>query len=79
MTDLTGYTVEQRREAIHQVIYSDRDRRVLELRLIDGWCYKEIGAAVGLEVRQVGRILPAGSAKVGDYLTGKKKKRRLFF
>lgn len=75
MTDLTGYTIEQRREAIQQVIYSARDRRVLELRLIDGWGYKEIGKEVKLEVRQVGRILSKGCASVGEYLAGKKKRR----
>lgn len=74
MTDLTNYTIEQIREAINQVIYSERDRRVLELRLIDGRGYKEIGAEVKLEVRQVGRVLSKGCAAVGEYLAKKKKR-----
>ena len=79
MTDLRSYTREERREAINQVIISARDRRVLELRLLDGMTYKEIGADVCLEVRQVGNILNRGCALVGDYLDGKKRKRFLWF
>lgn len=68
MRDLSDYTRDERREAINQVIISKRDRRVLELRLLDGLSYKEIGDDVCLEVRQVGNILNRGCAKVGDYL-----------
>ena len=68
MTDLRNYTRDERREAINQVIINARDRRVLELRLLDGMTYKEIGADVCLEVRQVGNILNRGCALVGDYL-----------
>ncbi len=77
MTDLSHYTRNERREAIDQVIISARDRRVLELRLLDGMAYKEIAADVCLEIRQVGNILNRGCALVGDYL--KKKKRFRFF
>ena len=68
MRNLDTYTRAERREAIEQVIISKRDRRILELRLLDGLSYKEIGADVCLEVRQVGNILNRGCAKVGDYL-----------
>lgn len=77
MTDLRSYTREERREAINQVIINARDRRVLELRLLDGMTYKEIGADVCLEVRQVGNILNRGCALVGDYLK-RRKRFRLF-
>ena len=68
MRNLSDYTIAERKEAIEQVIFSKRDRRVLELRLLDGLSYKEIGQDVCLEVRQVGNILNRGCAKVGDYL-----------
>lgn len=78
MTDLSGFTLDQRREAIHQVIDSKRDRMILEMRLLDGCCYQEIADAAHLEVRQIGNILSKGSAKVGDYLKGKRKRWRIF-
>jgi len=77
MTDLSDYTLDQRREAINQVIDSKRDRKILEMRLLDKRSYQEIGSdpEIRLEVRQVGYILSRGSAKVGDYLKGKRKRR----
>ena len=68
MRNLDSYTRDERREAINQVIISKRDRQILELRLLDGMTYKEIGVVVCLEVRQIGKILNRGCAKVGDYL-----------
>ena len=68
MRILDTFTREERRQAIDQVIISKRDRRVLELRLLDGMSYKEIAVDVCLEIRQVGNILNRGCAKVGDYL-----------
>jgi len=68
MRSLDTYTREERRQAIDQVIISKRDRRVLELRLLDGMSYKEIAVDVCLEIRQVGNILNRGCTKVGDYL-----------
>lgn len=68
MRNLDTFTISQRREAINQVIISKRDRTVLEMRLLDGMSYKEIGAVVCLEVRQIGKILNRGCEKVGDYL-----------
>lgn len=70
MRSLEGYTMDERREAINQVIFSKRDRLVLELRLLDGLSYSEISAVsdVGVEVRQVGKILNRGCEKIGDYL-----------
>ena len=79
MRNLDGYTIDERRVAINQVIINKRDRRVLELRLLDGMSYKEIGEDVHLEIRQVGNILNKGCAAVGDYLDGKRKKRFIFF
>ena len=68
MRNLDIYTISERREAIDQVIISKRDRRVLELRLLDGMPYKEIGLDVCVEARQVGKILSRGCDKIGDYL-----------
>ena len=73
MTNLDAYTIDQRREAINQVIINKRDRKILELRFLDGMSYKEIGVdpEVRLEVRRVGVILNCGSAKIDAYLKSK--------
>ena len=74
LRNLDGYTRDERREAINQVIISKRDRTILELRLLDGLTYSEISIAPGvcLEVRQIGKILHRGCAIVGDYLERQK-------
>lgn len=68
MTDLGPFTLDERREAINQAIPSKRDREILYMRLLDGYCYKEIAAEMHISVRQVGNILAKGCAKVGRYL-----------
>lgn len=81
MRNLSNYTRDERREAIEQVIISKRDRRILELRLLDGMTYAEISAdpQVCLEVRQIGKVLNKGCAMIGDYLDRKPRRKRLFF
>lgn len=79
MTNLKSYTIDQRREAINQVIPNKRDREILSMRLIDGMSYQEIGDKAHLSVRRIGVILSNGSAVIGDYLESKNKKRFRFF
>ena len=69
MTDLSEYTLSQRKEAINQVITSKRDRKILCMRYLDGDSYQEIADVVHLSVKRVGTILRIGSQKVGAYLT----------
>ena len=68
MTDLSEYTLSQRKEAINQVITSKRDRKILQMRYLDGDSYQEIADVVHLSIKRVGTILRKGSARVGDYL-----------
>ena len=68
MTDLSDYTISQRKEAISQVIPSKRDRKILSMRFIDGHTYQEIADVVHLSPKRVGTILRKGSAKMGAYL-----------
>lgn len=77
MTDLSRYTAPDLEEAIRVVSVSERDRLVLRLRLLEHLSYQEISDHDGVYVgtRQVGNILSAGCAKIGDYLSGKKKRR----
>ncbi len=68
MTDLGPFTLDERREAINQVIPSKRDREILCTRLLDGYCYKEIASEAHISVRQAGNILAKGCSRVGKYL-----------
>ena len=69
MTDLSEYTLSQRKEAINQVITSKRDRKILQMRYLDGDSYQEIADVVHLSIKRVGTILRIGSQKMGAYLT----------
>ena len=77
MTDLKNVSPDDLRQAIEAVPVSERDRLVLRLRLLERLSYHEISDYPGVHVgtRQVGNILSAGCAKIGDYLAGKKKRR----
>ncbi len=71
MTDLSEYTLSQRKEAINEVIPSKRDREILCMRYLDGHSYKEIAEIKHLSIKRVGTILRLGSAKMGAYLLKK--------
>lgn len=51
------YTNSQIREAIAEYIHSDRDRRVISRRLIDGICYEPLAEEFGLSLPQIKRIV----------------------
>ena len=44
-------------EAIDEWIHSERDRRILKRRLIDGICYEPLAEEFDLSVRQVKNIV----------------------
>ena len=79
MTNLRQYTIDQRREAINQVVANKRDREILFMRLIDGMSYQEISDEVHVSVRRIGKILNVNCAVIGDYLDSKRKKHFRFF
>lgn len=51
------YTNAQAREAIEQTIHSERDRRIMIRRLIDGICYEPLAEEFDMSVRQIKRIV----------------------
>ena len=55
------YTNSQAREAIAEAIHSERDRRILERRLIDGVTFERLGEEFDMSVSQVKRIVWKGS------------------
>lgn len=51
------YTNSQIRELISEHIHSERDRRLLERRLIDGIVFERLGEEFDMSDRQVRRIV----------------------
>ena len=58
------YTNSQAREAIAEAIHSERDRRILERRLIDGVTFEKLAEEFEISVSQVKRIVWRGSDTV---------------
>ena len=50
--------------AIDTWIHSERDRKLLKRRLIDGICYEPLAEECGLSVRQTKNIIYKGQEKV---------------
>ena len=65
MRDYTNAEIEA---AIDAVIHSERDRRILKRRLIDGICYEPLSEEMGLSVRQTKRIVYKAQDKLFRYL-----------
>ena len=51
------YTNSQIREIIGEYIHSDRDRKILERRLIDGITFERLAEEFDLSVRQIKNII----------------------
>ena len=58
------YTNSRIRELIAEHIHSERDRRILERRLIDGMTFEKLAEEHELSVSQVKRIIWKGSETV---------------
>lgn len=58
------YTNSRIREIIAEYIHSERDRRILERRLIDGVTFEKLAEEQELSVSQVKRIVWKGSETV---------------
>lgn len=55
--------------AIDTWIHSERDRKLLKRRLIDGICYEPLAEEFGLSVRQTKNIIYREQDKVFRHLT----------
>ncbi len=55
--DLTNSEIERR---IAEKIHSDRDRRILRLRLIEGWTFERIAEAVEMSPRYLRGVKQTG-------------------
>lgn len=57
MLDLENITNSQLEHAIDEWIHSERDRKILKRRLIDGVCYEPLSWEFDMSVRQMKNII----------------------
>jgi DNA-directed RNA polymerase specialized sigma24 family protein len=65
LDDVTNEDIER---AIDSFIHSERDRRVLKRRLIDGICYEPLSEEFQLSVRQIKNIVYKAEQKLFKHL-----------
>ena len=61
VNDLSRSEVEH---LINEWIFSERDRRILKRRLLDGICYEPLAEEFNLSVRQVKNIVYKGEERI---------------
>ena len=54
---MKDYTNSQIERLIDEYIHSDRDRRILKRRLIDGICYEPLAEEFDMSDRQIKRVV----------------------
>ncbi len=54
--------------AIDEWIHSERDRKILKRRLIDGICYEPLADEMGMSVIQIKRIVSKAEAKLFKHI-----------
>lgn len=62
------YTNDQAREAIMQTVHSERDRKILVRRFIDGICFEPLAEEFDMSVRQIKRIVLKHRDTVFNYV-----------
>ena len=62
------YTNSKAREAIAETIHSERDRHLLERRLVDGVTFERLAEEFDMSVSQVKRIVWKGSETIFRHL-----------
>lgn len=65
LDDITNSDIEK---LIDEWVHSERDRRILKRRLIDGICYEPLADEFGLSVRQMKNIIYNAEAKLFRHL-----------
>lgn len=64
MLDLDDVTNSKIAEVIDEYIHSERDRKILKRRLIDGICYEPLAEEFGMSVRQMKTICNRAERKL---------------
>lgn len=65
---MTEYTNSQICALIDEHIHSDRDRRILNRRLVDGICYEPLAEEFDMSDRQIKRIIYKLQERLFRYL-----------
>lgn len=65
LDDISNSEIEK---LIDEWIHSERDRRILKRRLIDGICYEPLAAEFDMSVRQMKNIIYQAEAKLFKHL-----------
>ena len=68
MLDLDNITNSQIEHAIDEWIHSERDRKILKRRLIDGICYEPLAEEMDMSVRQIKTIVSKAEARLFKHL-----------
>lgn len=68
MNDLDNVTNSEIERAINEYIHSERDRKILKRRLIDGICYEPLADEMDMSVRQIKNIVYKAEAKLFRHL-----------
>lgn len=63
--DITNSQIEHE---IDEWIHSERDRKILKRRLIDGICYEPLADEMGMSVRQIKSIISKTESKLFKHL-----------
>lgn len=66
--DLDNITNSEIAHAIDEWIHSERDRKILKRRLIDGICYEPLADEMQMSVRQIKDIVSRAEAKLFKHL-----------
>lgn len=64
------YTNSQIREIIGEYIHSERDRKILERRLIDGITFERLAEEFDLSVRRVKTVVYNGQVQIFRHIPG---------
>ena len=66
--DLDNITNSEIDNLISEYIHSERDRKILHLRLIDGFTYEKIADKEDMSVRQIKNIVYRAEAKLFKHI-----------
>ena len=68
MIDLDNVSNSQIEHAIDEWIHSERDRKILKRRLIDGICYEPLADEMGMSVKRIKTIVYKAEAQLFKHL-----------
>lgn len=68
MRDLEDISNSEIEKAINEWIHSERDRKILKRRLIDGICYEPLAAEFDMSVRRIKDIVYKAEARLFRHL-----------